>query len=301
MNNQILSLFQDNKHQTCYRYILLDMLGRVSELSYLYIKELKESIAPQNIAVIKRPELAHNLSKCPHLICIAEPNEPLNQKLLLDSLNQALHEQLFNKHYVCGWLASELPPDELAEQLMEVGILMGRLFNSPFIPFYEPFRMQIFDDMNTACPEWLMLSLNSLVSYSYIDVTNKLRTLKKSQNESVSENVFISEELKFYQQESKHLFNLYLGWYEINERKHIVLQQYDFIEVLLCYRRSWRLGLTDTTDRFAYVYDTLKYGELEKNEEIYRAIREAIQEPGTLVKRLSSIDESYFLSLQSNQ
>lgn len=78
----------NDTNQQKYRYILLDRLGVVSELSLIYSEELEENFPSDRLAVLKRPTLLHELHSCPLLVCIAAPNEPLNRELLAAAIVQ---------------------------------------------------------------------------------------------------------------------------------------------------------------------------------------------------------------------
>jgi hypothetical protein len=75
INDKLIDEINNNKNQQQYRYLLLDRLGNVSELSLIDNEALQETVSPERLAVIKRSDLDHELLSCPLLLCLGKPNQ----------------------------------------------------------------------------------------------------------------------------------------------------------------------------------------------------------------------------------
>lgn len=119
INDKLIDDMNNDKNQQQYRYLLLDRLGNVSELSLIDNEALQETVSPERLAVIKRPDLDHELLSCPLLLGLGKPNQPIDQERLSAAVIQIKNEYLTKKQYVCGFISSPLPPEELADSLLE--------------------------------------------------------------------------------------------------------------------------------------------------------------------------------------
>jgi hypothetical protein len=181
-----------------YRYLLIDMLGVTSELSELYAQRLKQTLPKEAIQVVKRPELLHDLSSCPHLICIGQPNQTVKQNLLNAALWQIREDFLTTKAYICGWLVSDQSIDQLSETLVEIGTRLGRLTGSKFIPFYESFRLQLLQDSHATDPNWIGSLFPANSKYYYIDLQQQLRMITNQENKPFTQ-LFLDQKIVFSQ------------------------------------------------------------------------------------------------------
>jgi hypothetical protein len=276
-----------------YRYLLIDMLGITSELSELYAQRLKQTLPKEAIQVVKRPELLHDLSSCPHLICIGQPNQTVNQNLLNAALWQIREDFLTTKAYICGWLVSDQSIDELSEILVEIGTRLGRLTASTFIPFYEPFRLQLLQDSHATDPNWIGSLFPANSKYYYIDLQQQLRMITNQENKPFTQ-LFLDQKIVFFQQESKRLFRLYVLWYELKERQGQPIKTNELIDLINYYYNAHLLGLTDIEDRTIFVFFSLKYGDLLQNQKIREIIEEVVfEDPGSLSARFLAIDAQF--------
>ncbi|QCR35372.1 hypothetical protein [Nissabacter sp. SGAir0207] len=128
---------------TDYRYLLLDPLKPLSSLNPLNINRLTAQLGEEALTVVPRADLAHSPCHCPRLVCLATPGAPLPTALLAQSVAYARGELAARKRYVCGWLATPLPPAELAAALAATcSRLGGAIADYRVEPFYEPLRME---------------------------------------------------------------------------------------------------------------------------------------------------------------
>ncbi len=106
------------------------------------------------------------------------------------------------------------------------------------------------------------------------------------------------EEAKFYQQEAKQLFFLYLAQYEIYQEIKKDTNQISLLELAEYYRDAWQYGLQAVNDRFIFALMSYRYGNhLLSNIELKSAVEAAVLEPGSLSDRFKAIDKGVFLSL----
>lgn len=276
-----------------YRYILLDMLGAVSELNDLYLEALKSELSPMDLQPVKRPELIHDLDSCPHLVCIGKPNQDINAALVTQSFWVAEADHWASKPYVCGWIASELAIDELSEQLVSIGEQLGELLSMRFVPFYEPFRLEIFQ----ACSgksDGLASLLKKGLGYFYLDSHQSLSALPFGSSHQADDRDLVGQNLGFFQRHRADLFQLYHMWYEINQQQQKPLAADALKNLLTYYWLAHQLLLTDRQDKNIFVLFSMQYGDLMRSEVLKAIIKTVIQhEPGQLAARFKLVDDEF--------
>ncbi|WP_392563380.1 hypothetical protein RHO13_08105 [Orbus wheelerorum] len=281
----------DNKKY--YRYLLLDMLGVTSELSNIYSQALKDSSPTSDIAIIKRPELLHDLSSCPHLICIGKPNQDINEELLSSSIWQVEDDFLTTKQYVCGWIVSEKSTDELAKSLCDIGIKLGTLLSMRFIAFYEPFRLQLLQQSHPTAPNWLGSLFPTKTKYYYCDLQQTLQEISAEDNWHFSQ-LFFDHKISFFQKESVKLFKLYTLWHDIKQQQKHTVNANEFTLMMSYYVSACLLGLTHAEDRAIFVFFAMQYGDLLQSQHIKMIVEEvALNFPGELSMRFREIDTQF--------
>lgn len=290
----------DNKRY--YRYLLLDGLETINELNRLHLDNLTQELGDENIYTIPRPEIKHDLASCPKLVLLATPQKEVDQSLVQIAVERAQKEYLFRKNYICGFFSSDLAPLDMVAGILSLGMSLGNMFQLPFLPFYEPFRMQLLQYGNRMCPEWLPTVLNIFNQYSYFSMQKELKTISALEDKKETPELFITYETRFYQKELKKIQALYIAWSEICEKNsNINVDDNDVILLAEYYQDSQRLGLINTQDSFIYVLYRRFYGDLLKNGLIKQAITDAINEQGSLLKRFNLIDENVFIQLRTKK
>ncbi|MCO6557741.1 hypothetical protein [Gilliamella sp. Occ4-3] len=290
---------EDNKKY--YRYLLIDMLGVTSELSELYPQQLKQLLPPKNIEVVKRPELLHELTSCPHLVCIGHPNQDVNTDLLFSSMVQVGEDFLTTKPYICGWLVAQQTIDEIAQWLPKIGLILGEMCSMRFVPFYEPFRMQLLQDSQLTDPNWINVFFPTNLTYYYIDIQQKLRVIEPNKDNQLLPSS-LPPKIRFFQKESNNLFRLYVNWYDIKEEINQTVGENDLITLIEHYYTASLLGLTDIKDRTIYVFYSMQYGDLQQHEKISAIIDDvALQSPGTLSEQFLAINSTFQALLKNNK
>ncbi|MBC9131521.1 hypothetical protein JMI89_10055 [Frischella sp. Ac48] len=298
MEQQLLNILANDNSSRQYRYLLIDGLTTVSEIDFIALDNIQALLGEQAIATVIRPDISHDLNSCPKLITIAKPNQELDKRLLHFSVVQAQNERLSTKSYVCGWMVSQYPPEIITEQMVNIGKQLSKYCAMGFVPFYEPFRMQLLQEGNAICPEFIADMLNMFLNYCYPTIQNTLRNIKQLNYKPKNIDLFMVEEAKFYQQEAKQLFFLYLAQYEIYQEIKKDTNQISLLELAEYYRDAWQYGLQAVNDRFIFALMSYRYGNhLLSNIELKSAVEAAVLEPGSLSDRFKAIDKGVFLSL----
>ncbi|WP_392563372.1 hypothetical protein RHO13_08065 [Orbus wheelerorum] len=287
---ELSALLNSDEHRRSYRYLLLDMLGVSSELSDIYPEALRDTLSSEEFSPIKRPELQHDLASCPHLICLAKPNHDVNHSLLFASQWQASDDFLVTKQYVCGWIVSEQPIEELAQSLLSIGQKLGALLSMRFFPFYEPFRIQLLQDSHLSYSNWIEDFLPQNTHYYYMDITQSIRQVN-SVNRYHSPKYFLDYTIGFFQRESTSLFRLYVSWYDLNQKQGREVKL-DALSIMMKYYLDANvIGLSNAEDRTLFVLFSMQYGNLTQNPILKDIIDDvALNAQGTLAKRLRQVE-----------
>ncbi|WP_392551315.1 hypothetical protein RHO14_07425 [Orbus wheelerorum] len=295
----------DRITKTHYRYVLFDRLGVVSELSPLYNDALQDTVAPELLAVIKRPELAHNLDSCPLLVCLAEPGEPLNATLLLASLAQIKHDHLTRKHYVCGFITSPLPPEALAGELLESCLRAGRALGSAFLPFYEPFTLDVLYHSYDAPASHLGTLLPADTRYCFVDSDIEAHVFHAMSylDESDFTLRFVNQTLRYHLLNQMTLYGLVVTWHDLCEAQDKPLVPHLLSTIIGYFYDSQATQLVNPRDRRAYVLFSLQYGQLTASKRLSYCIDEVInhEDKQGLLGELLSQERQALEALTNNQ
>lgn len=297
MEKQLLAILDNEISRKQYRYLLIDNLAAISELDLIYLDNIKNMLGEKSIVTVKRPDLVHDLTLCPKLITIGKPHRIIEDRLVRFSLVQALDELNHDKRYVCSWIVSEYPPVIIAEQFIQIGKILAERCSMKYIPFYEPFRMQLLDDSNQISQEWLPTVLGFCSHYVYISVFSELKIINKLGENSSDTEIFMAEQTKFNQKESKNIFKLLNAWMTYCEEADKPFSDINMMDITNAYQYAYEQGLVDLKDKMIFALMSLKYGDLMTNSILSEAVQEAQQDPGTLIDHFKQINLQEFSSL----
>lgn len=291
-----------NQHR--YRYLLLDRLGVVSELSSIFDETLLETMPPDRLAIVKRPDLAHDLSVCPLLVCIAKPHESLDEKLLSAAVMQIKKEYLTKKQYVCGFITSVLTPEQLAEEFLKTYYRAGNALNKKILPFYEPFRLDVIRHSYTQPDSHLGLLLPAETSYSFIDTDCDVYTFKSIdyRNDFDFELRFTNQLLYYNQLNQFELYRIAVTLTDLFE-EHAKPQPQKLLSKIINYFNDYKgAKLKNPNDRRVYVLFCIIYGQLTQNEKLTTIINDVIEneEMQGELGRLLSQEKQALSSLKNN-
>ena len=298
MKQQLIALLDNENNQKYYRYLLLDPLTSVSELDFVGLNNIKDLYGEQAVTPVVRKDLAYDLDACPQLVTLGKPNQELENRLLHFSLIEAKGEILQSKRYVCCWLVSQYEPKIVAKILSDIGMHLTQFLGSIFVPFYEPFRMQLLHQGNLICPEFLADILSSFVSYSYLTINKTIETINNLGYKPNPSTIFLSEDAKFYNQHIKKIFDIYLSQANIYIKLDKETTQINLLDLARAYHRACSYGLTNLNDQRTFTIMTLRYGNLLSNSTIKMAIDQAKLNEGSLSERFQAIDRQEFLSIK---
>lgn len=298
MKHQLINLLNSESNQQYYRYLLLDPLVAVSELEFISLNNIKDHYGEQAVTPVIRTDLAYDLDACPQLVILGNPGQPIEQRLLKFSLREAENELLQSKRYVCSWIVSQHPPNIIAQMLTGIGKYLTQFIGTKFVPFYEPFRMQLLHQGNIICTEFLADVFSCLISYSYLTINKTISTINRLNYKPNSYSIFLSQEAKFYQQHIKVIFDIYLTQVKVYKKLGKDVTQIDLIQLANTYQKACQIGLTDSNDQRTFVLMSLRYGDLLSVSKIKEAIDQAKQDKGSLEERFQAIDRQQFLSIK---
>lgn len=301
MEQQLLAILDSEENKKYYRYLLLDALTTVSEMDFIELNNIQDLLGEQAITTVLRPDLAYDLNSCPKLITFGKPNQQLEKRLLHFSIVEAQSEILQTKRYVCGWMVSEYPPEVIAEQMVNIGLFLTKYYGTGFIPFYEPFRMQLLHQSNSICPEFIADMFSCFKHYSYPTITQTVNTINQLDYKPDRINCFLSEDAKFYQQHTKIIFALYGSQSRIYREIGENVNKINLIDIADAYQKAYLCGLTQINDQLIFSLMTLRYGNLLSNPLLKQTIDEAKFDEGSLSKRFQKIDREQFLSIKSTR
>lgn len=299
MIDELLAKLNSHINVTMNRYLLIDGLASLSGLHSLHVNKLKENFGVERISTVLRPEIAYIPESCPQLFLLAEAGQLVDKNLVEQSLDLALTEYLYSKKYICGWLTSQYSLDELSEYIVSIGSALGASMElKPFIPFYEPIRLQLLQEANLICSDWLPTVLRVINSYYYLSADMRLKEVVKPNYQPDIQNLFMTEETKYYQKYTKKINYLYIGWGEYCEENQKTVLPNDLLKIAELFKQASQLGLTNTYDNFVYVLNSMEYGNLLKNNHIFHEIKNSIDDEGSLGCRFNQIDQQEFLNLK---
>lgn len=277
-NTRLISELSSEHYQHRYRYLLFDRLGVVSELSSIFDETLLETMPADRLAIIKRPTLLHDLSVCPLIVCIAKPNESLNEELLSAAVIQIKNEYLTKKQYVCGFITSALPPEQLADALLESYSRAGKALNKPFLTFYEPFTLDLIRHSYIEPDSHLGLLLPAETSYSFIDTDCDVYTFhsKAFQNDWDFTLRFTNQLLHYNQLNQFELYQIAVTLTDLYEEYDKPQPQKLLSQIINYFYDHKGTKLKNPNDRRVYVLFCIIYGQLTQNEKLTAIINDII-------------------------
>ncbi|MDK9355133.1 hypothetical protein [Lelliottia wanjuensis] len=130
-----------------YRYLLIDPLKAVCDVRPIHLSHLQKTLGDQAIRPVLRQDLAYSPQHCPQLVLLATPGCGCDAALLECLVDYAAEEALHEKRYLCAWLSSPQPLEQLVVTLAD---WCNHLDNSAFFPFFEPHRFELLQATSPA-------------------------------------------------------------------------------------------------------------------------------------------------------
>jgi len=166
-DNALIELL--NKQSDEYRYVLLNPLKIVSDSNPLHVPTLRSMLGERAVLPVLRGDLTHSPQHCPQLVLLASPQESCEFSWLAGSLGYARNESLHEKRYLCAWLSSAVPPEELAVILADQ---CNHLSTNMFIPMFEPLRFELLQAFSP--PNALAASIWPVSHWWYVSTTGEI-------------------------------------------------------------------------------------------------------------------------------
>ncbi|WP_321871525.1 hypothetical protein [Paraburkholderia tropica] len=145
MSDGLLQVFVDSKRSPeDYLYVLLDPLAGCGADHPLHPDVLEERLGEDAVTRVPRPDFAHAPEMAPVLVTLAAPGALPDNELVARTQAHALDDEGYRKRYVCGWLASPLPPGAMTSHVIALCQAAQPSAGGPFIPLYEPPRLELW-------------------------------------------------------------------------------------------------------------------------------------------------------------
>ncbi|MBN3858015.1 hypothetical protein G3N59_31980 [Paraburkholderia sp. Ac-20340] len=125
-------------------YVLLDPLAGGGKDHPLDPGALAERLGEASTTRLPHPGFAHASDAAPTLVTLAAPGAAPDAALIGLTHACATDDEHYRKRYVCGWLASPLPPDTLASHLISLCEAAQTTLDGSFTPLYEPPRLELW-------------------------------------------------------------------------------------------------------------------------------------------------------------
>lgn len=181
LNEQIrAALFQLREvNPRSYVHLLLDGNHPCAEDDPLHPARLPTREIPARAVTVPRADFAHDPAICPSLVTLYAPGDRgYPDELLLDlGIAHAWRRHAsVNGSYVCGWLVSESPAEQVAAHLAKAcelfDVLGGR---RRVLPLFEPHRLSLAVDAGKE--SFLRRWLGPVSHWLWLDLHGRLRSL----------------------------------------------------------------------------------------------------------------------------
>ena len=159
---------------------LLDPNHPVASTHPLHVDRLtKRSVTPE-LLVVPRDDRMSDPDSHPRLLVLRRPEDRgyRDEDLLALTLACAQQRRLsINGAYICGWLVTDAPPDEIALQIRRNIIVDDTSARRRrVVPLFEPHRLVLASHL--ASPQWLNRWLGAVSSWFLIDACGQLREMR---------------------------------------------------------------------------------------------------------------------------
>ncbi|OWY30650.1 hypothetical protein [Herbaspirillum robiniae] len=181
LNEQLrAALFQLREvNPRSYVYLLLDGNHPCAEDDALHTTRLPAREIPARPVTVPRADFAHDPAICPALVTLYSPGDRgYPDELLLDlSIAHAWRRHAsVNGSYVCGWLVSESPIDQIAAHLAKASELFDVLGGRRrVLALFEPHRLSLAADAGR--DGFLRRWLGPVSHWLWLDLHGQLRSL----------------------------------------------------------------------------------------------------------------------------
>jgi hypothetical protein len=276
-----------------YRYLLVDNLVVLNEMSYLSKSSLLTYFGEQNLTTVLRTDLDYDPSQCPTLITLAKPEQFLDIEVIAEISEQAAIECFWPKRYVCSYIISDLNPAKIAQQLVNIGNNIATTLKEPYYPFFEPFRMQFLHEVGSSADHyWLKQQLTN-IDYYYPSIHNGdfIQYKVDQPNQPNQPNQNWSESYLYRLKQIRIIHTLVNTWannrLQFQEQQQLSLAKDVIVQSTQLVEQAYQLNLTDIEDILFWGLNGLRYqSDFTQHPQVLALIKQTQTQPGTLSKRL---------------
>lgn len=170
---------------------LLDPNHPVASTHPLHIERLRKRSITSELIVVPRDDRVSDPGSHPRLLVLRtrEDRGWRDENLLALTLSCAQQRRLsINGAYVCGWLVTDVPPEEVALQIRRSIIVNSMGAPRPrVVPLFEPHRLVLASHL--APPQWLSDWLGGISSWFLIDASGQLREVRSALHDAAQSSV----------------------------------------------------------------------------------------------------------------
>ncbi len=257
-----------NQHRDEYRYLLLDPLKTVSSVNPLHLLNLQQMLGDSATFPVLRSDLAYSPSFCPQLVLLASPGERCEFPWLVASQAYARHEVLHEKRYVCAWLSSPTPPDQLALALANQ---CDQLNKNTFTPLFEPLCFELLQTM--AQSNGLAGNLWPVSHWWYMTAAGDIACQTGSATEDKWRMNWGAERAL---RDIRAIWQLLLAWQQVRQ----VLPADAAMQAEGAWAKTAKTGLTDWEDRNFLALNSLTVAvDIEQHPAVQALLQQALANP----------------------
>ncbi|MRS17526.1 hypothetical protein GJV06_21860 [Enterobacteriaceae bacterium RIT691] len=272
-----------------YRYLLIDPLKTVSKVRPIHLSHLKKTLGDQAIRPVLRQDLVYSPQHCPQLVLLAEPGTECDTALVESLVDYAAEEALHEKRYLCAWLSSRQPPEQL---VITVANWCNNLDNSEFFPFFEPHRFELLHATSPA--NKLGGSIWPVSHWCYMNAAGNITVVDGNE---ATDKWQLTWGVQHAQQEARMIWQLLFAWWRVCP----TLPSDAVKQAAAAWREVEKTELTHIEDRLFLALNRLTLQiNIEQHSQINALLQQAIASPALrFTQLLNSLPESVWFELDN--
>lgn len=289
LENSLLAMLQAQQDE--YRYLLLDPLKTVSPVNPLHLSNLCDELGEKALFPVLRRDLAHSPQECPQLVLLAAPGERCDFPWLAETENYARSEVWQEKRYLCAWLSSAMPPEQLATTL---AAQCSQLTDHRFIPLFEPLRFELLQ-ATASSPEALAGTIWPVSHWGFMKFSGEIACQTGKASEAPWS---INWGVESVQQDIRPIWQLLLAWHRVNP----LLPSDAAIQAANAWRNTTKTGLTAPQDRHYLALNRLTLPvDIEQHPAVRQVLQQVIADPSQrFIPLLRALPDTVWLELENS-
>ncbi|MBO1631979.1 hypothetical protein ACX1F1_17560 [Yersinia pseudotuberculosis] len=277
-----------NQHRDEYRYLLLDPLKTVSSVNPLHLLNLQQMLGDSAIHPVLRSDLAYSPSYCPQLVLLASPSERCEFPWLVASQAYARGEVLHEKRYVCAWLSSPMPSEQLATALANQ---CDQLSENAFTALFEPLCFELLQAMTQR--DGLAGNLWPVSHWWYMTIAGDIACQTGSATEEKWRMNWGAERAL---RDRRALWQLLLAWQQVRP----ILPTDAVIQAEAASAKAAKTGLADRDGRNFLALNSLTLAvDIEQHPAVQAVLQQALANPTQrFIQLLLTLPETVWQTLE---